>query len=67
MHRGIRHRELDLTVTDNTMMLPEAVFEGDGMEPYEILRPIFDMVWNTFGFIGSLNYDDQGKWVGQLA
>ena len=54
-------------MTDNTMMLPEAVFEGDGMEPYEILRPIFDMVWNTFGFIGSLNYDDQGKWVGQLA
>lgn len=35
-------------------------------EPVEAtLRPVFDMVWNAFGYLRSFNYDEDGRWVGQ--
>ena len=47
------------------MILPEVTIEDRSEQPYNILRPVFDMVWNGFGFIRSLNYDEQGNWRGQ--
>lgn len=29
---------------------------------FQILRPIYDALWNACGFPRSLNYDDQGNW-----
>ena len=29
------------------------------------LKPVFDMVWNAFGLIGSYNYDENGQWNAQ--
>ncbi len=28
-----------------------------------LLKPLFDIVWNSVGFPRSLNFDEEGKWV----
>jgi hypothetical protein len=33
--------------------------------PAKILQPVFDQVWQAFGFDRSFNYDEEGNWVGQ--
>ena len=33
--------------------------------PAKILRPVFDQVWQAFGFDRSYNFDENGNWVGQ--
>ena len=48
------------TLQEDMVVLPEILID---VQPHQLLRPVFDMVWNAFGFIRSLNYDDQGHWV----
>ena len=45
--------------------LPEAVVEDLNAEPIKVLRPLFDQIWNAFGFERSLNFDEHGNWTGQ--
>ena len=45
------------------MILPERVITTYDMNIIEILRPIFDMVWNAFGYQRSFNFDENGKWI----
>jgi len=47
---------------ENMITLPEVVIPTPDVEPPRALRPMFDRVWNAFGFPWSLNYDDQGEW-----
>ena len=63
--RGIQRGSGVRSFARDTMVLPEAVIEDRGEHPINTLRPRFDMVWNAFGFAGSMNYDPQGNWVGQ--
>jgi len=44
------------------LLLPEVVIETYEVAAEDVLRPIFDAVWNACGFPKSLNYDDNGKW-----
>lgn len=44
------------------VLFPEAVIENSTDSIAKVLKPIFDMVWNAFGYEGSLNYDDEGNW-----
>ena len=50
-----------LTANDETLILPEIVIEDQRARPENALRPLFDMVWNAFGFSRSLNYDENGN------
>ena len=52
------------TLQEDMLILPEVVVQNRDEKPHEILRPIFDMVWNSFGFPRSKNYNDSGDWVG---
>ena len=56
------HRERPLR--EDMLILPEIVIQDCNERPDQLLRPIFDMVWNAFGFIRSTNYDEQNNWVG---
>ena len=48
----------DLIAREDTLAMPEILIpEHDEME-VNALRPLFDNVWNTFGFWGSFKYDD---------
>ena len=48
----------------NILALPEVVIDDYDAELAQVMRPAFDLVWNAFGFLHSVNYDDQGTWVG---
>ena len=51
-----------LTTNDETLILPEIAIEEVSPHPERALRPLFDMVWNAFGFSSSGNYDEDGNW-----
>lgn len=44
------------------LILPEISIEDWSADPVTFMRPAFDMVWNSFGYLRSFNYDDNGKW-----
>ena len=46
----------------NVVILPEVVVEDLNSDPYAVLRPAFDMVWNAFGLERSANFDGDGNW-----
>ena len=53
------------------LLLPEVVVENySSVEDRDyiaknVIRPIFDSIWNACGFPCSLNYDGEGNWVGK--
>jgi len=46
----------------DALLVPEVLIESFGQTPDQILRPIFDMIWNSVGFHQSGNYDETGRW-----
>jgi hypothetical protein len=47
----------------DALLVPEVMIERFEVNPAEIMRPIFDAVWNATGYPRSMNYDNGGKWV----
>ena len=45
------------------LQLPETIIESYDTEPKDILRPMFDLVWNACGFKRSYNFDEAGNWT----
>lgn len=54
--------ERDVRLQEEVVCVPEVLVRDREGEPAEVLRPVFDMVWNTFGYLRSMNYDRDGKW-----
>ena len=50
-----------LMLREDVLVVPEVVIEDRYVQPARVLRPAFDRVWNAFGFVRSLNYDDAGE------
>jgi hypothetical protein len=44
------------------LLLPEVTVDDYGNEPATILRPLFDLIWNACGYLGSRNYGTDGAW-----
>ena len=44
-----------------TLVLPEVLISAD-LAVHEAARPVLDLVWQSAGFYGSENYDEQGNW-----
>lgn len=53
------------TIDRDVVVLPDVVIEDYGSEIADIVRPVFDAIWNAAGWERSLNYDQNGKWRGQ--
>lgn len=45
------------------LIIPEVIVENFDSDLAEIMRPIFDTVWNAAGYIGSPNYDASGNFT----
>lgn len=45
--------------------LPEVYIEGFGVDVPALMRPVFNMLWNAFGFQQCEMYDGQGQWKGK--
>ncbi|MGK7954407.1 MAG: helix-turn-helix domain-containing protein [Crocosphaera sp.] len=54
------HKAID---RDN-LILPEVMIEDYNIDLYQKMKDTFDIVWNAAGHTRSLNYDEQGNWLG---
>jgi hypothetical protein len=48
-------------ISTDALILPEVIVETYENQPDQIMRPVFDAVWNAAGFSGSMNYNKNGK------
>ncbi|MGK7941195.1 MAG: helix-turn-helix domain-containing protein [Crocosphaera sp.] len=53
------------TIDRDNLILPEVMIEDYNFDLYTVMKPIFDTVWNAAGYKRSLNYDEQGNWLGK--
>jgi hypothetical protein len=63
MSENRRIMRYDSTPIDRDLLtLPDVLVEDYQCDVPQLLRPIFDAVWNATGWERSLNYDENGKW-----
>jgi len=54
----------DLPTFDEDMLfLPPAVFESFSDDVSQLMRPAFDVLWQSAGWQGSASYDEDGNWA----
>lgn len=44
------------------LVLPDVLARSDAT-PEQEMKPVFDLMWQAAGFVGSRNYDAAGQWV----
>lgn len=49
----------------DALILPEIIVENFECNPSEVMRPIFDAIWNAAGWPRSMNYNEKGERVKQ--
>jgi hypothetical protein len=49
----------------DNLILPDVSIESFDIVPEQVMRPVFDAVWNAAGWSGSKNYDEEGIWHGR--
>lgn len=49
----------------NILVIPEIMIEDFNCDPFEVMKPVFDAVWNAAGWPQSMNYDQKGQWIGK--
>ena len=67
---GVKLNYVDPTFTchpidRDALILPEIILEKFDCNPSEVMRPIFDAIWNAAGWPRSMNYNENGEWVKQ--
>jgi Putative DNA-binding domain len=50
-------------VNRQDILLPELIIDSFQNFSAEMLKPVFDIVWNSFGYERSFNFDENGKWL----
>ena len=53
----------ECAIDRDTLLIPEVLIETFECDPAQVMRPIFDAVWNATGWPRSINYDQHGNWV----
>ena len=59
---GASLRRQPATLDRQVANFPDVLLPDSDVEASEAIKPLFDSVWNAFGYPRSMNYDDQGKW-----
>jgi hypothetical protein len=47
------------------LVLPEIAIDDFTADPFKLLKPVFDIVWNAAGWPGSVSYTPDGEWRGR--
>lgn len=47
----------------DTLVLTELLLDRYDIDIGRMMRPVFNQVWNAFGFIRCFNYNDDGDWM----
>lgn len=45
-----------------TLVLPDVVAPS-AVSPEKAMKPVFDLMWQAAGFVGSRNYNNAGEWA----
>ncbi len=45
--------------------LPEIYIDSFDVDVPTVMRPVFNIIWNAFGFLRCDMYDDGGRWKGE--
>jgi len=64
MHRKPIHWDEGHPIDRDILVIPEIMIEDFARNPSEVMKPAFDAIWNTAGWPRSLNYDQEGNWIG---
>ncbi len=57
-------REVSDPIEANTIIIPETVVQDLSQPTGQILKPMFDIVWNACGYPCSTYFDPEGNWIG---
>ena len=52
-------------IDKDALLLPDLIVESYGLDAANILRGVFDAIWQSAGWPRSMNYDENGNWVGR--
>lgn len=62
--RHMRHH-VQVCYKEEVLILPDLLLETpEAFEPWTVMRPIFDALWNAFEYDGSPHYGPDGRWQG---
>jgi len=50
-------------IEQDTIFLPETIVQEFSQPLSQILRPMFDVIWNACGYSSSMNFDAAGNWI----
>lgn len=64
IYAGERYFREGHPIDRDVLVIPELVVESFDYDPAEIMKPVFDTVWNAAGWEGSINYNKEGRRVG---
>ena len=65
MRHGFRSISFHKHAVDrDVLFIPEIILEDYDINAAHLMKPIFDAVWNAFGYAKSFNYNDKGEWKG---
>ncbi len=56
----------NVQIDRDALLVPEIMVESFDYSPEEVLRPAFDAIWRAAGWERSMNYNDEGHWVGRI-
>jgi len=63
--RSVPVLQKDVRIDRDALLIPEIMVESFEYSPEEVLRPAFDAVWRAAGWERSMNYDEDGRWIGK--
>lgn len=50
-------------IREQNLIIPGAIVQSFSFSPTQLLRPMFDRIWNACGFHKSENFDLEGNWA----
>ncbi|MFC1543323.1 helix-turn-helix domain-containing protein [Candidatus Neomarinimicrobiota bacterium] len=57
-------RWYEYRIDRDDLLFPDILIEDINSDPFEVLRPCFDILWQSVGFARCMHYDESGKWIG---
>jgi hypothetical protein len=67
LHMGVNNLwgQPGYPIDTDSLILPEVIVDSLTTSPNQVLRPLFDLVWNACGLPSSTNFDTNGTWIGR--
>ena len=54
---------MKIATAEEMKAIDRLTIEDYGIAATEMMRPVFDAVWNACGYAKSFNYNEKGEWT----